>query len=1192
MPTVHIEGVPQALVFPEGTDRAVIDRVVKDTLAKRDTAETADANQVQANIESYQQEKAARAKPSLWDRFVETGAVLSEAGEPGAPQSTEGIDLPRLDWKETASATGLSQDSAIKLTAVLNRFTSPVAEFAVSPKGAALAIPGVGAIAAPLFTIDAVRTALKTKAGKALGEAYVAANQPNATPEAKQEFWNQVADMGALTVQAAAGAAPGARMLARRAGAMPALASAADVAKAGAPATAAAVASAATDVPKAKVEAPAPSAPVPAPIDAAPPKPAIKTPAGDVVTGSDHVSAYANAKEGIAPDTSGSREGFVNAQGQFLSREEASSATGLPTKVEEGKLHSSDLPQPEPIAKAPKPAKGSTEIEAAVIPGARQFIENDVVPFAKEAADAISGTAADMESLLSAPTKSPPAALAAGVVREHAAKLAQRDVQMRALFDTTRKKFDALPDPANLTITDAIERGAPQATPELQAFADNARRELDTRTAEIQGLGTGKLQRAIEDYFPHLWQDPAKAGPWYAGLLGKRPLRGSGSFLKRRSIPTTADGIAKGLVPVTYNPAELLLLKLHEMDRYIMGQRVFNEYRDKGLVEFSRSDIPPAGKARIDDRIGNVIEYRPTVTKGGKPGAPERVLRGHWFAQEDAARVLNNYLSPGLRNYQWFRATRWIGNTMNMAQLGLSGFHFTFTMLDATTAKLALGLRQASRGELRSLPTLARGVAGLPGINQLEYYLRGSKVLHEYTKPGSVGGDYAKIVDSLLASGGRIEMPRIFNNTALEGFFKAMRQGNYPGALARLPFATIEAISYPLMQHLVPRLKLGVFSDMALDDVRGLPSSASRDQVRAKLGKVWDSVDNRLGEMVYDNLFWHSTLKDLSFLAVRAVGWNLGTLRELGGGVLDTATLVKRLRQGDQAVTHRMAYTMALPITVGLAGALYQYLKTGQGPQELRDYFYPKTGKLLPDGTQERVNFPSYMKDIESVRRHPLKTVMDKLHPMWSTIYDMLENQDYYGTQIRNENDPLVRQLGQEAAFVANSFVPISVRTAGKRPDAKAESFFGVMPIKPELARTPAQNKIVDYVRNHSPIGGRTQEEHDRGELAKEIEGMMTRPDEYGTAKDALRSAQREGKLTKGQRAYQESRLRFERRAMTQGATKGEAAWSWRFRHLSLDEAQHVYELATPHEKTLFGPELRRKLRAAHQTMPSEQPQE
>lgn len=72
--------------------------------------------------------------------------------------------------------------------------------------------------------------------------------------------------------------------------------------------------------------------------------PAIELPNGQITTGENHVAAYDEAKK-TTPDTSGAKEGFVDEQGNFLSREEAAQKTGLPTKTEPGKLHSSDLPE-------------------------------------------------------------------------------------------------------------------------------------------------------------------------------------------------------------------------------------------------------------------------------------------------------------------------------------------------------------------------------------------------------------------------------------------------------------------------------------------------------------------------------------------------------------------------------------------------------------------------------------------------------------------------------------------------------------------------------------------------------------------------------------------------------------------------------------------------------------------------------
>src|SRR5262249_5957222 len=150
--------------------------------------------------------------------------------------------------------------------------------------------------------------------------------------------------------------------------------------------------------------------------------------------------------------------------------------------------------------------------------------------------------------------------------------------------------------------------------------------------------------------------------------------------------------------------------------------------------------------------------------------------------------------------------------------------------------------------------------------------------------------------------------------------------------------------------------------------------------------------------------------KDLAMASVRSLGWTSGTVRELGGSLLDVAKIPMAIRRANAlekdvqparysqggkllrpppgmrlaqagspanptyfyvheriappAFTNRMAYAVTLPAVIGLYGALYQKIATGEGPSELRDYFFPKNGKIGPDGSPERITFPSYVNDV------------------------------------------------------------------------------------------------------------------------------------------------------------------------------------------------------------------------------------
>jgi hypothetical protein len=96
-------------------------------------------------------------------------------------------------------------------------------------------------------------------------------------------------------------------------------------------------------------------------------------------------------------------------------------------------------------------------------------------------------------------------------------------------------------------------------------------------------------------------------------------------------------------------------------------------------------------------------------------------------------------------------------------------------------------------------------------------------------------------------------------------------------------------------------------------------------------------------------------------------------------------------------------------MTVGFYGALYQYLRTGEGPQEMKDYFYPETGEVDADGNPERVQIASYMKDFFAYAGHPWETVKHKMNP----IVDRVRNASERG--LLRRHDPESRRSVRSA---------------------------------------------------------------------------------------------------------------------------------------------------------------------------------
>jgi hypothetical protein len=443
------------------------------------------------------------------------------------------------------------------------------------------------------------------------------------------------------------------------------------------------------------------------------------------------------------------------------------------------------------------------------------------------------------------------------------------------------------------------------------------------------------------------------------------------------------------------------------------------------------------------------------------------------------------------------------------------------------------------------------------------------------------------VTDAIVQGGGgahRDQTLKVFDNR-LEGFLKALRHGNVIGAMGRAPLAALEAPTRFIMEWWVPRLKLGAYVDMARMELRTLGPQPSLTDVRRVLGGVQDSIDNRFGQLVYDNLFWHNALKDLGMASVRALGWNIGTVREVFGAPtgqlrhllhrperrVDTG---QRTPQGepvytatpDPWLTHKGAYVIAMVFGVGMLGALYQYLHAGEAPSSPRDYFFPRTGRKRPDGRDERVSFPSYFKDVYAFG-HELpssagQTAAHKLHPLLNMLYEMWSNEDYYGTQIRNADDPLVEQAKDAFAHVAAGFVPISLRSFQQRQADRGstgvsgvESFFGVTAAPASVYRSRAE----DLMRQYLPPSTRTKEQAERGELKRELREAVRRVD-----RDEATQALASGKLSDRQI---EDAVRNARLTPLQAG----------FRHLTLSQALQVWKAATPAERADLLPLLERK---------------
>jgi hypothetical protein len=258
---------------------------------------------------------------------------------------------------------------------------------------------------------------------------------------------------------------------------------------------------------------------------------------------------------------------------------------------------------------------------------------------------------------------------------------------------------------------------------------------------------------------------------------------------------------------------------------------------------------------------------------------------------------------------------------------------------------------------------------------------------------------------------------------------------------------------------------------------------------------------------------------------------------------------------------------------------VYQYLRTGQWPQEPKDYYFPRTGEFDENGKPKRASLPTYVKDVYAWGTQPLRTMANKASPLLNMVAEMVRNQDYYGTKIRNEDDPFVNQLLEEAKFVGKEALPFGVHNyieqskQGASTLTKAQNFIGITPAPKPLETTRAEQMASEIVHSRAPASGLTQEQADRQQLERDIMRKVRTGKPVG---GQVREAVAQGKLTPRQalETLRDSKLTpLERN----------------FKRLTVTEAFKVWDAATPAEQKQLKPLLVKKAGHAWKTLPPEQ---
>ncbi len=588
------------------------------------------------------------------------------------------------------------------------------------------------------------------------------------------------------------------------------------------------------------------------------------------------------------------------------------------------------------------------------------------------------------------------------------------------------------PPVTQLDFIDRIEnysKTKPLADPRAEKAAQNIRGIYHTVRNDLETDPSFDKMGFVQDYFPHMWQDPKKAQQFIQGWARKA---GSGKATQKRSIPTIEDGIKAGLVPRSTNPAEITLQYIGNMYNYKALKGMQRTMSDQGLRKFSARGRQPPGWVELKGP-GNRALYT------DKNGVPHENLA---YAPEDAARVYNRYYSPGWTGNTGAaaRTLRGIVNGGTQMILGLSGYHYRLLANEDTASAFAKGLSRAEAGKPRE--ALKAAAEGTPYFGAGYHIAKGKAVEDQYiTGQGKLD---QKIIDYITRAGGRVKgIDKTMTASQSGNYWKAWKEGTARAAFtadmknlkAGGPIKAIgkvmDTVAYPLFVKTIPRIKNAVNYEGIADWVKAHPQASDEEILKASRDII-DSTDNRFGEMIQDNIFWDKKFKESVQLMLLSTGWALGTGREFVGGAKD---LAKSLSEGKE-LSPRARYIIAAPIANMLHASVYQYLKTGTLPSQPQDFVHPKTGGVSPyNGAPERSDVPGNLKDVIGYQKDFGGELSGKLAPVWRTVMEMAQNQDWRGDPIYSQdiaNAP--GPLKAYASYLLGAFTPIGVKGAMEGP--------------------------------------------------------------------------------------------------------------------------------------------------------------
>lgn len=816
----------------------------------------------------------------------------------------------------------------------------------------------------------------------------------------------------------------------------------------------------------------------------------------------------------------------------------------------------------EPITEEPKK-------ENIVKRTVKSFFENDIAPMFKSTAEAVTETTKAVVNALSPKT---------GVGKEAVTKfyelVGDRNKSITLIdkqIGEYKKTFDKMPDAERIDFIDRMKAGKPQDTPELDAIAKVISKLDKDLYDEITKYNPNLAWK--ENHFRVLWKKaPGTEKEKYWSFLSKRPVRGSRGFFGQSTLRSMSEGIEKGGVPYSTNPIEMFEMSYNDGMKYVTAQRIIDSFKKDGIIKFVKSgqDVPD-GYTKINDSVANVY----FKTDQGM------VKTGEYWIQEDPGRMLNNMLSRDyIRDTKLGTSLMGIKNFYTAIELGLSPFHAVAISLEQIASGAGIGLRKIInlgdvKGGIKDVLTapfspkttfsLGRKYFKFATAKEFENSPEGKSFLQKNPRA-------KEYLDDFFQGGGLVKQHDDLKNNAYKALKENMGKDNYIGAGLRALPALNEGVMDPLFNVYIPSLKIGLF-------MKEFPLILAENKSRLDSGKVTreelsrktiDGIDNRLGEMNFDNLYWNKTFKTSMQFMLRSVTWKLGNIRQMGGAAPEQAIeFVNAIKENRRPnLSPKMAWLFGLSLTQVVLASVIQHMSLDDDDKdkEIKDFKDIVAPRINSADNKERVVIPTYYKDLLHFWHAPTEYVSSGVSGPFGKGVELYNNEDFYKYNIYDETDPVYKQLIDAGKYAAPKPFSITsfqkMREKGEPVSKQALSFMGFNKAPGYLEHSDLESEILDLysIRNTSVKPLKMKEANDK---KKEIREMYKK--DISKAQEMANEAVKEGLL----KPTQVTRL-------FRDVAKNEDAMVFFFKRLPESDKEYLATKMTEEEKKKFN--IKKKL--------------